>query len=706
MKCTRLICVPLLLLASAVAAQSIGPLRQLPISGPMETAPPPRLAETFGIAPLAVLPEAAEAARGQLAALQAWNDAGHVPVQNGFTRSLPAPRRVEIDAGLLSRAPVETAGGMLAETSFGRVAWGAEVTARDAWRLRLHLKEVRLPAGTRLWVHGDSGEVVGPFGLELRGPAGDLWTPSVGGESLRIDVELPSRALAGGARFGFQLAEVLEMLPVEGEASGTANTFLADATPCEVDLACANRGDLPFMDEYRHAVARYQFIDNGSGFLCTGALLNDTDSRTEIPYFLTAHHCLSSQTAAATVDAFFDYYRTSCGGATPSLSSVPRSHGATLLATGSQSDFTLLRLSGVPSGRVFLGWNADERAIRDDVRLYRLSHPGGRPQAWSITRVDIFALTCRDTPRPDFIYSTRLTGSTSGGSSGSPTVTADGRVVGQLLGGCGDTDDCSLGQATVDGAFSTTYRSVRQFLAPAAPCTSGPTNLCLVGNRFRVELSWQNQFDGTSGVARAVPRTDSTGFFYFTDPANFELIVKMLDFGDVVKLFYGQLTDLQFTLTVTDTRTGDSKQYHNGPGNCGAIDQAAFPGLGAADAALFKVAPQTAKRGTCVSDADTLCLMDRRFSVEVTWRNQFNGDSGKAREAPLTQQAGMFSYTDPTNIELVVKALDFGDHILFFWGALSDLEYTITLTDTTTGATKTYHNDPGHFCGGLDDHAF
>ena len=107
-----------------------------------------------------------------------------------------------------------------------------------------------------------------------------------------------------------------------------------------------------------------------------------------------------------------------------------------------------------------------------------------------------------------------------------------------------------------------------------------------------------------------------------------------------------------------------------------------------------------------MADADTLCLVDRRFAVEVNWRNQFNNESGRAQPAPLSQQAGMFSYTDRSNIELVVKALDFGDRILFFWGALSDLEYTITLTDTETGASKTYNNPAGKFCGGLDNNAF
>jgi len=50
--------------------------------------------------------------------------------------------------------------------------------------------------------------------------------------------------------------------------------------------------------------------------------------------------------------------------------------------------------------------------------------------------------------------------------------------------------------------------------------------------------------------------------------------------------------------------------------------------------------------------------------------------------------------------------VDFGDRTAFFYGALSDLEYDITVHDTIGGTTNTYHNPAGTFCGGLDNTAF
>ena len=52
----------------------------------------------------------------------------------------------------------------------------------------------------------------------------------------------------------------------------------------------------------------------------------------------------------------------------------------------------------------------------------------------------------------------------------------------------------------------------------------------------------------------------------------------------------------------------------------------------------------------------------------------------------LTDFTGAFAFTDPRNLEILVKTLDFGDRVLVIYGALSNLEYTLRITDTTTGA--------------------
>src|SRR4030095_5207533 len=104
----------------------------------------------------------------------------------------------------------------------------------------------------------------------------------------------------------------------------------------------------------------------------------------------------------------------------------------------------------------------------------------------------------------------------------------------------------------------------------------------------------------------------------------------------------------------------------------------------------------------------TLCLLGGRFQVEVSWKT--GDDEGTGTAVPLTDQSGMFWLCQRENIELVVKVLDgrpVNGKLWFFYGALSDVEYDIRVTDTTNeSTTKTYHNPKGNLCGHADVNAF
>lgn len=262
------------------------------------------------------------------------------------------------------------------------------------------------------------------------------------------------------------------------------------------------------------------------------------------------------------------------------------------------------------------------------------------------------------------------------------------------------------GQSDNARVHNATYGLVSTFQT-AQPCKPGPNNLCLLNKRFRVELVWENQFNQTQGLGSAISRTDAAGFFTFGDASNIELMVKLLDFGNVIKVFYGQLTNLKFSLIITDTQTGASKSYENGPKECGAIDQAAFSSastlaLGAGPSMKSLAAPAA----TCKKDKNTLCLLNNRFQVKVDWRNPGNNTSGIGGAVAISTLTGAFYFTDAGNLELMAKVIDYGNRIDFFYGTLSDLEYTLTVTDTKSGQVKTYQNPAGNFCGGLDDSAF
>lgn len=273
---------------------------------------------------------------------------------------------------------------------------------------------------------------------------------------------------------------------------------------CRFNAECTENATCVSMpqsiDTARNAYASILFRSGPYYYVCSGGLLADSDNGTQIPYFLTANHCVERADEASTVETFFQFIKYSSDVNDPEQECpLPRpgdTVGSTIMATDSSGDFTLLVLSeDPPSGSVFLGWNYSPVAGSNGYHLYRISHPGGAPQAYSEHIVDTGAPTCQSWPRGERIYSRDIVGATEGGSSGSPVLNDEAQVVGQLSGACGYNvnDECdSVLNATVDGAFAFYYQKIQPFLgdgsigcSTAADCDDGlacnGTETCVSG---------------------------------------------------------------------------------------------------------------------------------------------------------------------------------------------------------------------------------
>jgi hypothetical protein len=137
-----------------------------------------------------------------------------------------------------------------------------------------------------------------------------------------------------------------------------------------------------------------------------------------------------------------------------------------------------------------------------------------------------------------------------------------------------DSETLTLYAGTDAGAYRLSLAE-----ADAGACTPGPTSLCLNDNRFRAEVRWQT-VDGAAGSGQVFPLTTDAGAFWFFTANNVELVVKVVD-GSAVNghfwVFGGQLTDVDYTLTVTDTQTGTVWTHHNPQGTLASFaDTAAF----------------------------------------------------------------------------------------------------------------------------------
>ncbi|HSE63978.1 MAG TPA: BACON domain-containing protein [Thermoanaerobaculia bacterium] len=220
--------------------------------------------------------------------------------------------------------------------------------------------------------------------------------------------------------------------------------------------------------------------------------------------------------------------------------------------------------------------------------------------------------------------------------------------------------------AAASGAPTTATGRVesRVSLSPAlasvpAVCTPSNTALCANNGRFEVQVVFSAPNLGiTNQPAQAVPMTSDTGHFWFFSPNNVELVVKVVDgraFNGFFWVFYGALSDVAYTVTVTDTATGVIKSYSNPAGTLASVaDTAAFSGgpsctytVGAASPASFgpaggtgtaTVATQAGCSWTAVSNSPFVTITSGASGTgngTVTFSVAANA-SGTSRNATLT----------------------------------------------------------------------
>ncbi len=253
------------------------------------------------------------------------------------------------------------------------------------------------------------------------------------------------------------------------------------------------------------------------------------------------------------------------------------------------------------------------------------------------------------------------------------------------------------------------------FFRPFPACAPGFNALCVSGSRFRLEAEWQDGA-GHHGLANAVQLTAETGYFWFFDDHNVELVVKVLNACSPFQRFWvfaAGLTNVQVDLKITDSLTGATKTYTNPQGRAfqpiqdtGAFATCSTSAAASGDAAAFLAptppapASPLATVGSaqgCTASAESLCLSKGRIRVTAHWQTG-DGSNGPAQAVPVTQDTGYFTFFDPNNTEMIVKVLDacaLNGKFWVFAGGLTDVRVDLVVTDTLTNETRTYTNPQG-----------
>ena len=301
------------------------------------------------------------------------------------------------------------------------------------------------------------------------------WTPDTGEGEATLEVELPPGVAASALDIAVpQLSHIFEnlSLPTAQEYQEQVEAAkINESDPCNLDANCYSENA-----QERNAVARMLFTKDGGSYLCTGTLMNDTQNSFK-PYFLTANHCISTQTVASSLETRWFYRSPSCNSGTLQSSTVRKTGGAQLLYASGTTDTAFMLLNDTPpGGALFAGWSANTVAAGTSV--VGLHHPSGDLLKISFGAVNSQA-NCQPTTGSGFQCSgtsgnyyrvSWSQGTTEGGSSGS-ALFQGGYVVGTLYGGSATCTNRSA--YDYYGRFDVAYNAaIKAWLNPAS--TSAP----------------------------------------------------------------------------------------------------------------------------------------------------------------------------------------------------------------------------------------
>ncbi|HBG42180.1 MAG TPA: hypothetical protein DDW85_12365 [Porphyromonadaceae bacterium] len=326
--------------------------------------------------------------------------------------------------------------GITFTTSDNMNVWRVGVRSKGAYSLNILFSKFSLPEGAKVFVYNaEQTEILGSYTHQNNSDHGLLPIQPIGGDELIVEYQEPKNS------------------PVKGQIEiGEVNhdyTGIFRSTEPRDPLQSCHPNVLSYPEDVTPGSGVVALIINGTTY-CTGVLVNNS-LNDGTPYLLTATHCLNDDynasflanrrydIVAGSIVAFFNYK-------SPVIPKDVRGPvqmtvaSADSILINEKHDISLLRLNETPPKEYqpyYLGWNVNSSP---SAPFHGIHHPNGGIQKVAIEedRLSTGTFTHREynmERNAHWVVRNWETAATEGGSSGSPLLDKNKRIVGTLTGG-------------------------------------------------------------------------------------------------------------------------------------------------------------------------------------------------------------------------------------------------------------------------------
>lgn len=388
----------------------------------------------------------------------------------------------------------------------GSRLWQLQITSEGAKSLNFIFDRFYIPEGGRVFIYTPDREyVAGAFTHQSLNPEHVFSTSLYPGNSVIIECYEP---LSATGETDISLSTVVHgyrnfLFDIDKGNYGNSGS-------CNININCPEGTN---WQTEKRAVA---LILKGGSAHCTGTLINNT-SNDGTPYFLTAYHCIDGYSPSNFVFVFRHEAATCSGSTGPTQYTI---NYASVIASGSNSDFALLRLNDtIPLNYnpYFAGWSRESSSATSATGIH---HPSGDVKKISLTgRLSSSSYNSSNNDGTHWKVSSWTDGTTEGGSSGSAIFNHNHLIVGQLHGGTAGCDYTSgsdyygkLAYSWTNNSASSSSARLKDWLDPTNtgattcagmdPCTSSLSNNARISDNGTV-----TEICGNTGV---VPKIEIT----------------------------------------------------------------------------------------------------------------------------------------------------------------------------------------------------